>query len=64
MFHNRKLNNHVNRIHKRSLKIVFKDHDPTFKDILAEYDSLKINDLNLRDYFLKYLNGACPRNYK
>ena len=46
MFHNRKLNNHVNRIHKRALKTVVKDHNPTFKDILAEYDSLKINGPN------------------
>ena len=27
MFHNRKLNNHISRIHEKSLRIVYQDHN-------------------------------------
>ena len=30
MFHNRKLNNYINRIHKRALRIAYQDHNSTF----------------------------------
>ena len=48
MFHNRKLNNHINHIHKRALGIVFQDHNPTFEELLAKDGSFKIYDCNLR----------------
>ena len=44
MFHNRKLNNHMNCIHERALRIVFQDHNSTF----AKDGSFKIHDRNLQ----------------
>ena len=48
MFHNRKLNNHINRIHERALRIVYQDHNSTFEELLAKYGSFKIQDRNLQ----------------
>ena len=48
MFHNRKLKNHANGIHKESLRVVFQYHNPTFEELLAKGSSFKIHDRNLR----------------
>ena len=48
MFHNRKLNNHIKRIHKRALRIVYKDHNSTFEELLAKDGAFKIHDHNLQ----------------
>ena len=48
MFHNRKLNNHINRIHERSVRIVYQAHNSTFEELLAKDGSFKIHDLNLQ----------------
>ena len=32
MFDNRKLNNHINRIHERALRIVYQDYNSTFDE--------------------------------
>ena len=53
MFHNRKLNNHINDIHKKPLKIVFQDHNPTFQELLAKDSSFKIHDRNLRELLIE-----------
>ena len=45
---NRKLNNHINRIHERALRIVYQDHNSTFEEILAKDGSFKIHDRNLQ----------------
>ena len=34
MFHSRELNNRINKIHKRSLKIVYQDHKSSFETLL------------------------------
>ena len=33
LFHSRKLNNRINNIHKRVLRIVFRDYESTFKQL-------------------------------
>ena len=43
MFHNRKLNNYINRIHERALKVVYQDHNSTFEELLAKDSSFKIH---------------------
>ena len=48
MFHSRKLNNHINRIHERALRIVYQDHNSTFEELLAKDGSLKIHDRNFQ----------------
>ena len=56
MFHNRKLNNHINRIHKRALRIVFQDHNLTFEELLAKDSSFKIHECNVRRLFIEIFN--------
>ena len=48
MFHNRKLNNHINRIHERALRIIYQDDNSTFEELLAKDGSFKIHDRNLQ----------------
>ena len=53
VFHNRKLNNYINRIHQRALRIVYQDHNPTFKELLAKEGSFKIHDRHLQRLFIE-----------
>ena len=53
MFHNRKLNNHINRIHERALRIVYRDHNSMFDELLAEGGSFKIHDRNLKKLLIE-----------
>ena len=48
MFHNRKLNNHINRIHERALRIVYQDLNLTFDELLTKDGSFKLHDRNLQ----------------
>ena len=41
MNHNRSLNNNINRIHERALKIVYRDKKSTFKELLEKNQLLK-----------------------
>ena len=47
MFHSRKLNHFINRIHERTLRIVFKDHI-FFDELLEKDDSYRIHLKNLQ----------------
>ena len=53
MFHNRKLSNHINRIHERALRIAYQDHNSTFNEILAKDGSFKIHDSNLQKLLIE-----------
>ena len=53
MFHNRKLNNHINCIHERALRIAYQDHNSTFNEILAKDGSFKIHDRNLQKLLIE-----------
>ena len=53
MFHNRKLNNHINRIHERALRIAYQDHNSTFKELLAKDGSSKIHDRYLQKLLIE-----------
>ena len=53
MFHNRKLNNHINRIHERALRIAYQDHSSTFNELLAKDSSFKIHDRNLQKLLIE-----------
>ena len=44
MFHSRKQNHHVNRIHERALKVVYKDHNSSFDELLEKDKSCKIHE--------------------
>ena len=40
MFHSRKLNNRINNIHERALRIVYRDYEPTFQQLLKQNKSV------------------------
>ena len=50
MFHNRTLNNKINRLHERALRIVYKDENgiSTFEDLLQKDGAVKVHDRNLQ----------------
>ena len=49
MFHNRKQNHHINRIHERALRVVYKDYNSSFDELLEKGNSYKIHDRNLQN---------------
>ena len=48
MFHSRKQNHHINRIHERALRAVYKDYNSSFDELLEKDNSFKIHDRNLQ----------------
>ena len=48
IFHSRKLNNRINKIHERALRLVYKDYTSSFDDLLAKDNSFKIHQRNLQ----------------
>ena len=42
MFHSRRLNNRIDHIHERTLKIIYQDYNSSFKELLRK-DETKIN---------------------
>ena len=48
MFHSRVLNNKINSIHKRALRLVYKDNNLSFQELLDMDKSLSIHDRNLQ----------------
>ena len=63
MFHCRKLNNCNNNIHRRALRIVFRDYDSTFQQLLKQNKSVSIHQRNLQllaTEIFKRRNGLNP----
>ena len=48
MFHSRKLNNRINKLHKRALRLVYKDYSSSFEQLLVRDKSFSIHDRNLQ----------------
>ena len=49
MFHSRQLNNGINQIHERTLRLVYKDNNKlNFHELLALDNSVTIHQLNLQ----------------
>ena len=42
MFHDRGVNNKINHLHKLSLRIVYKDNNSTFKELLNKDNSYTV----------------------
>ena len=63
MFHSRKLNNRINKIHEKSLRIVYKDTVSTFDELLERDNSFKIHERNIQALAIelyKVVNGIAP----
>ena len=64
MFHSKKRNNRVNTIHKRALRLVYKDNASSFTELLIKYISVTIHDRNLQvlaTKIYKTLNNLNPK---
>ena len=48
MFHSRKLNNRINKIHERSLRLVYDDNFSNFEELLNKDDSVTIHERNIQ----------------
>ena len=53
MFHSRAINNRINKLHERSLRIVYKDRSSTFEDLLEKDNSVTIHQRNLQMLLLE-----------
>ena len=47
MFHSRKLNNRINRLHERSLRVVYRDNISFFDELLFKDKSFTIDKSNI-----------------
>ena len=47
MFHNRTLNNKINKLHERALRIVYRDENLTFQDLLEKDNTITVHHTNL-----------------
>ena len=48
MFHSRKLNNRLNNVHERALRIVYRDCESTFQQLLKQNKSVSMHQRNLQ----------------
>ena len=53
MFHNRTLNNRINTLHQRALRLVYKDYISSLEQLLLRDKSFSIHDRNLQKMPLK-----------
>ena len=48
MFHSRKINNRVNSLHERALRVVYRDYNAIFSELLSKDKSVTIHQRNLQ----------------
>ena len=63
MFHSREINNKINRVHKRSLRLVYSDKTSTFKELLDKDKSVSVLHKNIQllaTEIYKAVNGLAP----
>ena len=63
MFHSRKLNNRINKIHERALRIVYNDDLSSFDELLNRDSSFTIHSRNIQAIAIelyKVVNGLSP----
>ena len=63
MFHSRGINNKINRIHERTLRITYNSKSSSFQDLLDKDNSVTIHHKNIRTLAIekfKVLHGLSP----
>ena len=67
MFHSRKLNNKINKLHERCLRIVYSDNTSSFEELLETDNSVSVHHRNIQvlatDVY-KIVNGLSPEIIK
>ena len=64
MMHNRRLNNRINRIHERALRLVYKDDSSSFEELLKIDNSFTIHERNIQSLAIelyKVINRLSPK---
>ena len=64
MFHNRRHNNKINCLHQRMLRIVYKDDESSFAELLSEDKSFTVHHKNVQKLAIemyKIKNELCPK---
>ena len=64
MFHSRKLNDRINRLHERALRIVYTDDKGTFNELLKKDESFTIHERNIQTLAIelyKVVYGLSPK---
>ena len=67
MFHSRTLNNRINKIHERALRLVYKDDEYTFEQLLDKDNTVTIHHRNLQKLateMYKIQNNLSPKFMK
>ena len=63
MFHSRELNYKINRVHERSLRLVYSGKTSTFQELLDKDKSVSVRDKNIQllaTEICKTVNGLAP----
>ena len=63
MFHLRTINNKINRLYERGLKIAYSDFKSSFEGLLMKGNSFSIHERNIQSLAIeiyKFLNGLSP----
>ena len=64
MFHNRTLNNKINRLHERCLHIIYNDNTSSFTDLLEIDNPVSVHHRNIQvlaTELYKFVNGLSPK---
>ena len=67
MFHSRKINNKLNKLHERALRAVYKNKTLSFSELLEKDKSSTFHERNLRKLAIemyKVKNKLCPRPFQ
>ena len=63
MFHSRKLNNKINKLHERCLRIVYNNNTSTYEELLETDNSISVHFRNVQALAVelyKAVNGFSP----
>ena len=63
MFHSRTINNKINRLHERALRIVYSDFKSSFEGVLMKDNSFSIHERNIQSLAIEiyqFFNGLSP----
>ena len=64
MFHSRTLNNRINKLHERCLRVVYRDFNSSFEQLLSKDNSFTIHERNIQNLAIELFKvkiGLAPK---